>query len=69
MLKIAPTLSAKARAEAAEVELSDLISSDFLAADAVVQNTPPAYLHGELADHRLQLYDDRGRWLLAPFDE
>ena len=68
-MNIDPALIVRTRIEAVEVELSDLISSGFLSADAVLQNGPPEYLHDELAGHRLRLYNERGRWFLASFDE
>lgn len=69
-MSIDPALLARAHIEAVEVELPDLISSNFLAADAVLHDDVPQYLHDELAGHRLRIYRDaQNRWFLSPFDE
>ena len=68
-MNIDPTLIARAHIEAVKVELSDLISSNFLSADATLRDEPPGFLHDELAGHRLRLYRERGHWFLASFDE
>ncbi len=69
-MTIDPALLELSRVESVEVDLADLISSDVLAADAVLQNEPPQWLLDDIAEHRLRLYQEaRGRWFLGPLDE
>jgi hypothetical protein len=69
-MNISASLLEKARIEAVAVDLPELIQSDFLAADAVISDQAPQWLHEELAEYRLRLYrDPRGQWFVGPFDE
>lgn len=69
-MHIDPALVARARVEQVEVEITDLIRSDLLAADFALLDEVPQYLRDAVAEYRLQL--ERlapGRWLLGPLGD
>ncbi|MFM0295124.1 MULTISPECIES: hypothetical protein [Paraburkholderia] len=68
--RLDPTLLRRALLEDIEVQLSELIASNYLAGDATVLDEAPAWLVDELAQNRLRLYRDRhGRWILGAFGD